>query len=248
MRAVPRIPSRGRLSRMAIASLTLHRLGGIEHTLRDPARALFFRGSLPGAFGYDHAAHVLRMQIEQGAHPLDLLPLALPASWMVNSKASSQVFQRYFMPDAMAAWETVIETLTGATAWSGLADATHNACTAAVSVLANVPGSSLSSVSKVLALLLSAHAPIMADSEVWFVTGAAEGGLTKPLKADGETATSVHFAPMMSWYDQEQTRLAIELAALAAAHPLAQLTARQVLDRLVWYAAWGEAIDRAVTP
>jgi hypothetical protein len=215
---------------------------GASVTLAKPANALFFRGSLPGAFGYDQAAYALRVQIEAGAHPLDLLPLAFPASWLVNSKAPSTLFQRLVFPDMLAHWETIATHLhENANNWATASAVARLAVQQAVAALATVPQSSLASITKVLALLLPSQVPIMADSEVWYATGKIEA----PSKADGESAPSECFADMMNWYDARQAELGAQLIELAAAHPLAPLLPRQVLDRLVWYAAWGARIDPA---
>ena len=208
--------------------------------LHDPIRALFFRGSLPGAFVYDQAAYTLRMQVEAGAHPLDLLPLAFPASWLVNAKAVSTVFQRLVYPDALGHWESIASLFHDRQQpWATATPDEKRGVAYAIAQLATIPGSSLSSVTKILALLLPAQIPIMADSEAWFTTDL----IVTPTAADGELGGAELFAPMMDWYDAEQTALGTHLNELAATHQLVPLLPRQVLDRLVWYASWGVRMD-----
>ena len=72
--------------------LTLLRAGS-AWTVRDPAEKLQVRGTLPGAYGFDLAAHGARAARARGVGYAELLPLAMPTSWMVNNGASSPVFR-----------------------------------------------------------------------------------------------------------------------------------------------------------
>jgi hypothetical protein len=213
-----------------------------QRTIAEPLAALRFRGQLPGAFGFDHAAFVVSEQVRAGTHPLDLLPLVFPTSWMVNSRASSQTFQMWMVPDALEKWETIIDPLHAPGAsWATLGADVQNNIANAVAALASVRGGSLSAVTKVLALLLCDAIPIMADAEVAMITGA----MAAPTEGDTTTADVSLFANVMHWYSQHVPILAKDLQALAAQHPLAPLTALQTLDRLIWYASWGRGIDGA---
>ena len=66
----------------------------------DPDAKLLWRGALPGASIYDRAAHTLRALQAGGGAAIDLLPVVLPASWMVNAKATSHAMQRWLAPAA----------------------------------------------------------------------------------------------------------------------------------------------------
>jgi hypothetical protein len=128
--------------------------------------------------------------------------------------------------------------------WATATQGERTSVAHAIAQLAAFPGSSLSSITKILALLLPAQIPIMADSEAWLITDLIDA----PTASDGERAGTELFAPIMNWYDAEQAALGTQLNELAAAHQLAPLLPRQVLDRLVWYASWGANIDPQAKP
>jgi hypothetical protein len=198
-------------------------------SLENAEEKLAFRASLPGAFGFDQAAHVLRALQSEGVASADLLPLAFPTSWMVNARATSRAFRRWF--GAIDVWTALLEEL-GPTMsleqWNGQG-------TERVRELASLEDAGLAAVTKVLALLRPQLVPLMDDAQLSFALG------TVPMPADNNQSTAgpEHFAPMMRWFAAEVTARESELIAIAAAHRHAVLDAAQVLDRLLWYEAWG---------
>src|SRR5688572_4026513 len=82
-----------------------------SYVIAHPAEKLAARGALPGAFGYDHAAHTFRRAVQAGMSPAELLAPALPCSWMVNARAASPVFARWLRPPLRGVWSDLIELL-----------------------------------------------------------------------------------------------------------------------------------------
>src|SRR4051794_31293566 len=80
-------------------------------TIDDLDAKLVWRAGLPGASTWDRAAHTLRALQGQGVRAIDLLPLALPASWMVNAKATSHAMQRWLTPSFVDAWSVVLDEI-----------------------------------------------------------------------------------------------------------------------------------------
>jgi hypothetical protein len=205
----------------------------------EPAEALSRRGQLPGAFGYDRAAHLFRTLQAEGSDAVDLLPAAFPASWMVNAKATSRTFVHWTAAEPV--WSELLGLLRfdlSTDEWPGMAEADRKAVSAAVTTLSGVPGASVCAVTKVLALLRPQLVPLMDDAAIWFATG----GVSEPATADAPSAGPEHFVPMMDWFAEEAKRSEPALVELARTHTLAVLDAPQVLDRLLWWASWGHRI------
>lgn len=64
----------------------------------EAAAKLSLRAKLPGARVFDLATESLRKARAAGMSILERLPLALPASWCVNSPAPSTVLRRWAPP------------------------------------------------------------------------------------------------------------------------------------------------------
>lgn len=203
-----------------MSQLTITIQGG-KHVISEPDAKLRSRGTLPGAHGYDRAAHVLRVLQAGGADALHLLPLALPSSWLVNAKATSRAFVTWLGPDASDAWRTILDTMHDTLApegWLSLDPASRAACGDAAERLASVgQGADLTAVSKVLALLRPQLVPLMDREAMGFALG-GEGS----------------FVAMMDWFTSQVVACENDLVPIAARHDLAVLDAAQVLDRLVW--------------
>lgn len=143
-----------------MGSVTIARtVGGraARHTIEDAAAKLARRAALPGASTYDRAAHALRTLQAGGAAAIDLLPLALPASWMVNAPATSRAMQRWLAPPAVDAWAALLELVAfdlSPEGWLALEPEVRASCTYVVAALASGDdGATLGAVTKVLALL-----------------------------------------------------------------------------------------------
>jgi hypothetical protein len=205
----------------------------------DPAEALSRRGQLPGAFGYDRAAHLFRTLQAEGSDAVDLLPAAFPTSWMVNAKATSRTFVHWTV--AEPTWIELLSLLRfdlSTDEWAAMGEADRKAVGAAVTVLSGVPGATLCAVTKVLALLRPQLVPLMDDAAIWF----ARDAVPQPTTADAPSAGPEHFLPMMDWFAEEAKRSDAALIELARTHTLAVLDAPQVLDRLLWWASWGHGL------
>lgn len=208
-----------------------------EWILVEPDEKLTFRASLPGAFGFDQAAHLLRSLQADGVPAIDLLPVALPTTWMVNAKATSKVFRAWLLPPARGLWEALFAQLNvSVDEWATL-DEERETIASLVTRLSEGPG--LAAVSKVLGLLRPQLVPLMDDAAIAFAIGA----VTMP---DEESATAAPhvFLPMIDWFAAQVRAGEPELIEIAKRHQLAVLDAPQVLDRMLWMDAWGERYRR----
>ncbi len=206
-----------------------------------PLEKLNARARLPGAATFDAAAHAIRLARACGVPALELLPVALPSSWLVNSAIPSPVFRSWLSPPSKAAWLALDRALTGEPwAWSRAADATRREAVGAASALAQ-NGPAAGALSKVLALLFPGTVPLMPDAALAF----AVGSVPAPSAPDAQTASADAFAPMMDWFNREGATIDGELESVADAHHRRErpgsppLEAAQVLDRLVWFDSVG---------
>lgn len=212
--------------------------------IENPDEKLRWRGCLPGASTWDRAAHTLRALQSDGVDAVALLPVALPASWMVNSRASSRAMQRWLTTPSVAAWSTVLDTIGFAMSpdeWLVLEAGRRELVTAAIQSLisaAEADGGSLAAVTKVLALLRPQLVPLMDDAALWFSCNL----VAEPATADAPKAGASAFAPMLDWFAGQVLAGEAPLIALAAKHELAVLDAAQTLDRLLWMESWGNRV------
>lgn len=256
------LDSRRRLVDARRMNTVLVRRGGPEH--RDapawrlamaPAK-LQVRGRLPGAFGFDLATASYRAA-RRGAALVDLLPMALPGSWMVNNKVTSPVFYRWLQPHTRDLWAGLLELLDGdSERWLARSGGEREAVALAVRNLAaldaaargGAPGGptpgTAAGLSKVLALLCPDTVPLMDDAAIHFALGA----VPRPDSADTPLAGPEHFVPMLDWFAAAVQAAGPELGALARDYALAPLSPAQVLDRLLWFETWGWRVCRQPTP
>lgn len=208
-------------------------------TIDEPDEKLVWRGRLPGASTYDRAAHVLRGLQADGVAAIDLLPLALPASWMVNSKASSIAMQAWQAQPALDAWAVLLELIGFSLApaeWLALDPELRGTVAVMIDVLATRKnGATLAAVSKVLALLRPQIVPLMDDAALAYALDL----VPEPTTADAPAAPASAFVPMVDWFAEQSIRAEKELVAIAVRHELAVLDGAQVLDRLLWVESWG---------
>jgi hypothetical protein len=215
--------------------------------VRDALADLAFRGALPGASGYDHAAHQLRVLQARGAGVNELLPLVLPTSWMVNAKATSVTFKTWLSPPFVEVWSELALLLPVDAApetWRDQPMEARDDVLALVRALTTPPGASLAAVTKVLALLRPQLVPLMDDAALWFVLGLGD----EPTTADAPSAPADAFLPMLDWFCEAAARHESDLVALARAHQEHVYDAPQVLDRLLWMASWGHRHRRPTQP
>lgn len=221
------------------------------------ARAkLQVRGRLPGAFGFDLATASYRAA-RRSVALVDLLPMALPGSWMVNNKVPSPVFFRWLQPHARDMWAGLLELLDGdSERWLARSSGERDAVALAVRNLAALdaaarggppggpaPGTA-AGLSKVLALLCPDTVPLMDDAAIHFALGA----VARPDSADTPIAGPEHFVPMLDWFAAAVQAAGPQLRALADDYALAPLSPAQVFDRLLWFETWGWRVCRQPTP
>ncbi|MBS2014777.1 MAG: hypothetical protein JST00_17950 [Deltaproteobacteria bacterium] len=232
-----------------MTTLTLtRRVGGtdVRHPIDDAAAKLDWRAELPGASTWDRAACSLRILQAEGANAVDLLPLAMPSSWLVNAKASSRAMQRWLARPALERWAALLEALPfelSPEEWLATGPDLREACTSHVAALAAAmpsEGTTLVAVTKVLALLRPQLVPLMDDAALAFALELVPA----PESADRPTAGPEAFVPMLDWFAREALASERELVALAAGHTRAVLDGAQVLDRLLWVESWGERLRK----
>ncbi|MBI5514860.1 MAG: hypothetical protein HY909_13880 [Deltaproteobacteria bacterium] len=204
-------------------------------TVAFPREKLLARGRLPGAYGYDLAAHAFRRARAAGVPALELLAAALPTSWMVNARAPSPVFQRWLQAPLRPAWEALLGALSqGPDGWLGAPRALRDGAADAVEAL-SLDGHGATAVSKVLALLCPEAMPLLDDAAVAKVTGLVPA----PTTADAPTVAPAHVPPTLDAFCGAVLAQEGALIALARGYPTAPLDAAQVLDRLLWFESWG---------
>lgn len=189
---------------------------------------------LPGAYGFDLAAHGARVARARGVAFDDLLALAMPSSWMVNNGAPSPVF-RWWLAERRGAWAELCARLEGgAEAWLAT-DAAGRAAVEALCRSLAAKGHGACAISKVLAVLCPQTVPLMDDAALHFALGA----VPMPATADKPTADAAHVVPMLDWFARAVRDAEPTLIALARDYDFAPLDAPQVLDRLLWMESWG---------
>jgi hypothetical protein len=199
--------------------------GGSPWALEDGPRKLALRGGLPGARVFDLAAASLRKAKGAGLTTLERLPLALPASWCVNSPADSRVIRRWTLAPQRQVWIALVEMLEERR--SGSFDAEEReALFAAIPAIAPEPRG-VEAVSKALALLVPEAVPLMPAPAVTFLLGASA-----PLDA-------ASFIAVLDWFRDAVERARSVLDPWAAAYADTTFDAAQVLDRLLWFDSEG---------
>ncbi len=240
----------------------LHRAGP-EHHDAPPWRLgmahakLHVRGRLPGAFGFDLAAASHREARRTGLAPVDLLPMALPGSWMVNNKVPSPVFYRWLQPHTRDLWATLLELLSGdSERWlardaderASVEAGIHSLAALDAAARGGAPGGprtgTAAGLSKVLALLCPDVVPLMDDAAIHF----ALGTVARPDSADTPSAGPEQFVPMLDWFAHAVRSATPALTELASEYELAPLSPAQVLDRLLWFETWGYRVCRTPSP
>ena len=205
------------------------------YTISDGAEKLRRRATLPGAFGYDLAAASFRRARAAGVAPIDLLPAALPASWMVNNKTTSKVFRAWLTHPLLGHFETLLDQLpVGTDAFLEAGDEVRDALAASVAALA-IDGHGVAAISKVLALLVPETVPLMDDSALHVLTG----DVAKPDTDASPTAGPEHFLPALDAFHAMVGECEATLIAIARVHQAAPLDAAQVMDRVLWYDSYG---------
>jgi hypothetical protein len=223
------------------ACLTLNRPWATTRWLvASPSEKLVARGKLPGAAGYDETIRLFRRLRAQGVSSVELLPAALPNSWMVNSRAPSAVFQYWMSAQFRPTWTRLLDLLDGAKEGIGaLSEQQKQTLQTCVSSLC-VKQNGIADLSKVLSLLAPDVVPLMDDAAVHFALNLVE----RPADVRVNKSPSRAFLPMLEWLAAAQQEREAELNALAASYPLGSLSAAQILDRLLWFESWGYHLFR----
>jgi hypothetical protein len=195
---------------------------GTEWVVRDAEKRLSLRARLPGAFVFDVSANCLRKAKTRGAPAMERIPLALSASWMVNSPANSRVMRRWSLPPQFDVWIALVGVLEGPLENPG----EWAPVKALIARLGDEPFL-VEAVSKVLALLLPQVVPLMPEPARKFLLGEGAG-------ADPEA-----FVAIADWFVKTSRAEAETLDAWAASHDEVTLERAQVLDRLLWFDSEG---------
>jgi hypothetical protein len=199
------------------------------------AEKLLARVSLPGAYVYDQCAEALQRSRARGMTAVERLSAALPASWLLNSKAPSTALQWWLGTSLRNAWMELVPLVEGGPeAWLARSEDQRRQAVHQVSQLC-MEGLGLADVSKVLALLAPETVPLMDDAAVAFVTG----GVPMPEREDERRAGPEHFLPMMDAFTRAVADAKDALRALCQTHPFVVLEPAQALDRLLWFDSWG---------
>jgi len=205
--------------------MILSKPDGTKWHLEQGAAKLSMRAKLPGARVFDLASESLRKARSAGLSILDRLPLALPASWCVNSPAPSTVLRRWALPPQREVWLSLVEVLEEPLA-GPLDPESTEAIVAGIGVLGPEPFG-VEAISKVLALLVPDAVPLMPAAARTFVLGEAA--------PHGAQA----FVAMIEWFGGAVKEGETELASWAGAHQEVPLSPAQVLDRLLWFDSEG---------
>lgn len=183
------------------------------------------RARLPGASSFDRVTHSLRLA---EAHLPDeaRLPLAFPASWLVNSPSTSRDFQAWLASPLREGWLSLVASVAeGPDAWLATDPATRQDVEALVGRLSTNHGG-VEGVSKALALLAPQSVPLMPPAAVAFALG------------EGMSGPGV-FVAMMDWFSRATLANETDLVEVARAYEAIPLDAPQVLDRLLWFESDG---------
>lgn len=204
-------------------------------SVHDAGEKLALRGRLPGAFGWDLAAHSIRVARVRRMDLAQLLPLCLPASWMVNSRAPSPVFRRWLTAPLADAWRVLYARLgCGVGAWLGVEAEVRDEVTAAAREL-SIEGQGVCALSKALALLCPETVPLMDDGALWLLTERRP----RPTSADDPQGTADDLCPALDAFARGVLSNEDALVEIARDYETAVLDAPQVLDRLLWFDSWG---------
>jgi hypothetical protein len=206
--------------------MNLTKPDGTTWQLRGANAKLSLRAGLPGARVFDLVADSLRKAKAAGLSTLDRLPLALPASWCVNSPADSKVLRRWALPPQRDVWLALVDVLEEAR--TGPLDA--ESCEAIrIGIQAIGPEAhGVEAISKVLALLVPEAVPLMPHPARVFVLG-----------EEAASTNGSGFVDMVNWFGFAVEAGRKELESWASAHREVALDAAQVLDRLLWFDSEG---------
>lgn len=206
-------------------AVIVHKPDGTEWRVENGPTKLALRAALPGARVFDLAAESLRRARAAGLCAADCLPLALPASWCVNSPAPSTVLRRWALPPQREVWLSLVELLEQPRTGS-LDGASVEAIEIAIHAL-GTETFTVEAVSKVLALLVPDVIPLMPEPARAFVLGPS-------FAADARA-----FVAMLDWFARAVAEAEPELTSWARGHREVSLGPAQVLDRLLWFDSEG---------
>jgi hypothetical protein len=205
--------------------MLLTKPSGASWTLSDGDRKLALRAGLPGARVFDHCAESLRAARRLGLAAVDRLPLALPASWCVNSPADSLVLRRWALSPQRDVLVALVDLLDEEQE-QPLDAESRDAIRAAVGALGAEPFV-VEAVTKVLALLVPDAVPLLPGPAVAFLFGEAASSPTDA------------FLAALDWFPAATRAAHEDLARWAAAHTDVPLSPAQVLDRMLWFDSEG---------
>jgi hypothetical protein len=211
-------------------------------TIVNPLEKLALRGRLPGAFSFDRATETLNRAREAGMSAGDLLAVALPSSWLVNSALPSTVMAKWHLPPFPGYFRTLIGQLEVGV--HELVNLDEKRIADTLRPLA-IDGQGAGAISKVLASLVPRSVPLMPDAAIAFALGSIE----VPTANDAQTAGVEWFVPMLKWFAGIVVQHEDSLRDLAkrdakARAPSKELTPAQLFDRLLWFESAGYRVMR----
>jgi hypothetical protein len=205
--------------------MNISKADGTKWRLEEGTAKLALRATLPGARVFDLAAESLRKARASGLSTVDQLPLALPASWCVNSPAPSTVLRRWALLPQREVWLSLVDVIEEPR--HGPLDAeSAEAVLAGIRVL-GPEAYGVEAISKVLALLVPEAVPLMPPPARAFALG--ETGPQGPES----------FVAMVDWFGVAVRAGEKALTPWSEGHGEVPLSPAQVLDRLLWFDSEG---------
>jgi hypothetical protein len=214
----------------------------VPWTIAHPLAKLALRGRLPGAFSFDRATETMNRARASGMGAGDLLALALPSSWLVNSGLPSTVMAKWHLPPFPGYFRTLIAQLEIGV--HEIVNLDEKRIADVVKPLA-VDAQGAGAISKVLASLVPKSVPLMPDAAIAF----ALGTIDVPTALDAQAAGPEFFAPMLKWFASVVVQHEDLLRDLAkqdakARAPSKELEPAQLFDRLLWFESAGYRVMR----
>ena len=188
---------------------------------------LALRAKLPGAQVFDLAALALANARAAGLSEADQLTLAMPASWLVNSPATSRVLQRWATAPACGHWLRLVALLRRDREELSKPDA-RSAMIEHLRPLGEEPWLA-EAVSKVPAPAVPEGVPLMPPAARAFVLGGQQ-----PASAEA-------FADMVAWFAVATATHHAALTRIGERYGGPPLSGPQALDRLLWFDSEGHS-------
>jgi hypothetical protein len=191
------------------------------------AEKLAQRASLPGARSFDRLVHQLRLGRAHGARLEEQLEPAFAGSWLLNSYLLSTTFARWGEPDLRAC---VVELARGLE--QGVEARAHwQQLLRRLDLGFPLAGP----ISKILAALVPSRVPVLSDAALSYLTGLETQSERGEEQTAGIDAFCEGVAAFWRWLSPSVRVLARHESPVSDG----AYVPAQVLDRLLWFEAWG---------